>query len=146
MWALNPRAYHELSHLGRSVGLLFLLLALALALTGHELAQATTMGLAVGGGHHRNSGSGQPRDHFLRAYCSGRRRFHHWWRSALVYHSSRRAEHVCSQTEKTERTGASGNLQRRRGCRNRPCTASGKHLACSHTGKRVSSSPAIHFL
>ena len=69
MWALNPRAYHELSHLGRSVGLLFLLLALALALTGHELAQATTMGLAVGGGHHRNSGSGQPREHFLRAYC-----------------------------------------------------------------------------
>jgi len=34
MWALNPRAYHELSPLGRSAGLLFLLLALALALTG----------------------------------------------------------------------------------------------------------------
>lgn len=31
MWALNPRAYHELAPLGKPVGLLFLLLAVTLA-------------------------------------------------------------------------------------------------------------------
>ena len=40
MWALNPRAYHELSPLGRSAGLLFLLLALALALSGTAIITA----------------------------------------------------------------------------------------------------------
>jgi len=34
VWALNPRAYAELAPLGRSVGIAFLLLAVALAVAG----------------------------------------------------------------------------------------------------------------
>jgi hypothetical protein len=34
MWALNPRAYNELEPLGKTVGVPFLLLALALAFSG----------------------------------------------------------------------------------------------------------------
>jgi hypothetical protein len=34
MWALNPRAYNELAPLGKAVGLLFLSLAVALAIAG----------------------------------------------------------------------------------------------------------------
>lgn len=34
MWALNPRAYHDLAPFGKPVGLLFLLLAVALTFAG----------------------------------------------------------------------------------------------------------------
>jgi hypothetical protein len=34
IWALNPRAYNQLSPLGRSVGIPFLILSLALAVAG----------------------------------------------------------------------------------------------------------------
>lgn len=34
VWALNPRAYNQLSPLGRSVGIPFLILSLALAVAG----------------------------------------------------------------------------------------------------------------
>ena len=34
MWALNPRAYKELAPLGRAVGVVFLVLAMALAAAG----------------------------------------------------------------------------------------------------------------
>jgi len=54
MWALNLRAYHDLSPLGRSAGLLFLLLALALALTGMSWLKRRRWGWRLAVGHHRN--------------------------------------------------------------------------------------------
>jgi len=145
MWALNPRAYHELSPLGRSAGFLFLLLALALALTGMSWLKRRRWGWRLAVVIIGTQVLGNLVSIFLGRIVEGVVGFTIAG-ALLLYIIRPDVRSTFAVKPKDGTPGASGNLQRRRGCRNRPCTASGKHLACSHTGKRVSSSPAIHFL
>src|SRR5712692_4737491 len=57
MWALNPRAYDELA-IGQDRGSLVSVACSGAHTRCHSLAQATAVGMAVGCGHYRNSGSG----------------------------------------------------------------------------------------
>lgn len=65
----------------------------------HRLAEAETMGMAIGCGHHRNSGSGGCHKHFLRAHHSRRGGRHDCRRSPVLRDSTIRSRHFCSQTE-----------------------------------------------